>query len=286
MMRFALVLLVSTSLLAGASLELFHVAPDQERRNLTEWHRMAEAERDSMRQVWKRLLSLQGPQRDLTLRRMATISRLQERHRQRLGELPGRDELVRVLKDCPAQVTGVLDRKGLPPGKLRDRVQGRTKRLVLSFLKNLSDLGRLDVAKRKGIESLPYPALIIEALDLQKHEEIYLLAEGALPLQPVDLVRLQELSPLDVAEQMRETRRRRGLLGKASRLFGLTEADRTWLAEVSDEDLVSGLRSIYEPKVRAHLEAEGAEPAEITKILSEPFRKLERTLDRIQSEAR
>jgi hypothetical protein len=191
-----------------------------------------------------------------------------------------------MLEDCPARLTGLLDGVGLPPGKLLDRLQGRTKRLVLSFLKNLSEVGRLDLAKREGIESLPYATFITEALDLQKHEEIYMLAEGALPLQPVDLVRLQELNPLDVAEQMRETRRRRGLLGKASRLFGLTGDDRTWLADVSDEDLVSALRSIYEPKVRAHLEAKGMEPVEITKILSEPFRKLERTLDRIQSEAR
>jgi hypothetical protein len=286
MKRLILILLASISLAAGASIELFHVSPDQERRNLVEWNRMPEGERDSVRRTWQRLATLSGPQRDLTLRRMATVSRLQSRHRQRVGKLPGHAELLRMLKDCPGRLTTVLDSKGLPEGELRDRLEGRIKRLVLSFLKGLSEQGRLDAAERKRIEKLPYPRLVNEALDLQKHEEIYLLAEVTLPLQPVDVVRLQDLNPLEVAEQMRETRRRRGLLGRASRQFGLTEADRTWLADVSDEDLVKALRAVYEPKIRALLEIKGWEPDEIARFLAEPFRKLERKLDRLERDAR
>jgi hypothetical protein len=237
MTRFALILIAATSLAAGARLDLFHVSPEQERRNLIEWQRMAETERDALRRTWRRISALEGDERERSQRHMATVSRLLGRHLRRTGEPLGHDDLLRLLRDYPAFLDAFLDRQGLPEGPLRDRLEGRTQRLVLSFLKGLAEQGRLD-------------------------------------------------APLEVAEQMRETRRRRGLLGRASRVFGLTEADRTWLADVSDEELVKALRTVYEPKVRAHLEEKGWGQDEIAKVLAYPLRKLERTLDRIERTGR
>ncbi len=286
MNRLAVIALLASLLMASASFELFHVSAEQERENLIEWQRMDEGARDDMRRTWRELSSLKGGLRETSQRRLATVARLLERRRARTGHKVTHDELLTLLGDYPERLAGVLDRHGLPPGLLHERMQNRTRRLVLSFLNGLTETGRLDEGQSQDIEGLPYPELISEALTLQKREEIYLYAEGAPPLEQVDVLGLQELSPLDVAEKMREARRRRGLLGRASRDFDLSAADRSWLAGVSDEKLVSGLRTLFEPKVRAHLEAKDWSEADISRVLSEPFRKLERTLNRIERQGR
>lgn len=286
MSRLAVIALLASLLVASASFELFHVSAEQERENLVEWQRMDEGARDAMRQTWRKLSALNGGQRESSQRRMSTVARLLERRRARTGIKVTHDELLTLLDDYPERLAGVLDQRGLPPGMLRERMQIRTRRLVLSFLNGLTEAGRLEEGQRQGLEGLAYPELISEALTLQKREEIYLYAEGAPPLEQVDVLGLQELSPLDVAEKMREARRRRGLLGRASRAFDLSAADRSWLAGLTDEALVSGLRNLFEPKVRAHLEAKGWSEADISRVQSEPFRKLERTLNRIERQGR
>ena len=286
MSRLAAIVLLGSLLMASASFELFHVSADQERENLMEWQRMDEGARDAMRQAWRKLSALEGGRRETTQRRLSTVARLMERRRARTGIRVTHDELLNLLGEYPERLAGVLDHHGLPPGPLRERMQTRTRRLVLSFLNGLTEAGRLDEVERLGLEQQAYPSLISEALNLQKREEIYLYAEGAPPLEQVDVLGLQELSPLDVAEKMREARRRRGLLGRASREFDFSAADRSWMAEVSDEDLVRGLRTLFEPKVREHLEAKGWSEEDISRVLSEPFRKLERTLNRIERQGR
>ncbi|MFT7462896.1 MAG: hypothetical protein ACI9EF_001238 [Pseudohongiellaceae bacterium] len=286
MKRLALIVVVALSLLASASFELFHVSPAQERENLAQWQVMNEDERESMRRSWRSLSSLQGAQRETARRRLSTVGRVMQRRRSRTGEQVSHEELVTLLVEYPDELMSLLDRRKLPSGPLEARLEHRTRRLILSFLKGLDESGRLDLSERLGLEKLAYPDLVDRALDLQKREEIYLYAEGAEPLHPVDVISLQDLTPLDVAEEMRETRRRHGLLGRASRHFGLTETDRRWLASISDEDLVSGLRTVYEPKVREHLEARDWSEEDIARVLSQPFRKLERTLNRIEREGR
>ncbi len=278
MVRRVVALVLALGMASWAAAELFHVPAERQAQNLRTWEGLDEAGRQRLRQSWRTLESATGERRELLVRRMATLSRLLIELEQRDPALVADDELQARL----GRVRQVLESRLSGPGSLSDRLRGRVTRQVRGLAQSLNEQGRLSDADRARLESLPYQEAVETALDLLKHEEIFLYAEGIHPPdQPNDLIDMQEMSPLEVASKMRLERRRRGLMGRAARHFDLSPTELRRLDECSDEDLVRLLRELYQPKVRGYLEQRGLGEAEIQHLLGQPLRTLELTLNRL-----
>lgn len=278
-----LALLAAASLVAWAGAELFHVPEARVEANRQVWEQLDDGERQRLRQAWRSLEAAGGERRELLVRRMATLSRL-------IVELEQRDPALvtpEALEGRLASVRPALDGRLTGEGTLSERLRGRVTRQVRSLTASLESQGRLDPAERQRLDGLPYQQAVEAALDLLKHEEIFLYAEGIHPPdEPNDVLEMQAMSPLEVASRMRIERRRRGLMGRAARAFDLAPTELRRLDECSDEDLVRLLRELYQPKVRGYLEQRGLPETQIEEIVGQPLRSLELTLNRLELEGR
>lgn len=280
MSRLTAILVVALLAAGAGGRVLFHVPEDQVLQNRLEWNGLDAAARDDLRARWARARSSEGADRDRVERRMATLSRLlvDQRRRSSSGSLDAQ-ALEGELVALPARVDAHVDPAGTQPGTVVEKVQRRTERWLGQFLANLERAGRLTAAEHGRLRGQPFTARVAEGLELQKREEIDFLSEGIQPERARDLV---EAEPLAVVAHARDSRRRQGFIGRASRVLELSLDDRSRLATVPDEQLVGLLRELMVPKVRRHLALRGVPAEQVEAILGLPYRELERTLDSLE----
>ena len=96
------------------------------------------------------------------------------------------------------------------------------------------------------------------------------------------MTQLESLAPLDVIDRMLELRRLRGFLGQAGKVLGLTADEQQQLAEASDDDFFLVGKRLMEPKARQYMSSRlGMDEEKINRMLSRPYRQIERSLHRL-----
>ena len=93
---------------------------------------------------------------------------------------------------------------------------------------------------------------------------------------------MEGLPPLDVVDEMLEVRRLRGFLGEAGRVLGLSEEEQRQLVAAKDEEFFAVAKRLMEPKARQYMsERLHMDEEQIDRVLSRPYRDLERSLHRL-----
>jgi hypothetical protein len=281
--RWLLILAVALLAVAAGRMHLFHVPLDQITVNRLEWNDLDEPARDALRADWRRVRATTGDEHGMLVQRMETLSRMLVSHRRRSNEKLATADLERELAGLETRVSDWLPGPPQAGQGAGERVTRRTTRLLNRFLENLSGAGRLDPEERDRLLGLPYDERVLAGLEIQKQEEIFFLAETD---GTHDLDELAGIEPLAVVADAWDQRRRRGFLGRAGEVLGLTPEELAPLADAADEELVRMLRALLTPKVRRHLEHRKVEPQRIEEILTKPYRELERILDDLERDLR
>jgi|GEM_PF-2002550 len=284
-------------LVAASAASLFPVSHAQQRKNRIRWMALPTYERDRMRELWEGFEQQAVDVQHQVMRRVATLGRLQE---QRSLQLEGRrsaEEVERVLQAMAERLERLLDggelasepvsgsgpMSGASEASLADRIREQTRLRIDAFLDNLVEAERLSVARRTELRGLSWDEFVRHALEMQKDEEIFLYSEVSRSAQTT----YDELAPLDVVEEMLDIRRLRGFLGEAGEVLGLTEEEQHRLALASDEDFFRVAKHLMEPKARKYMSDHfEMNEEQIDRVLSRPYRQLERSLHRLVRESK
>ena len=279
----ALALLAAGVVVAAVRFDLYPVSRAQQQQNRIRWMATPTFEKQKVRERWIAFRARPLDEQLQIVRRVATLSRLQEHAAPDGGRRPIA-ALEQDLRRMPARLAlnlGVGDVDD--PAVLADLLRARTRSRVDAFLTNLQQAGRLDEAERETLDGLSWDVYLQRALELQKREEIYLYAEGGRQVERDDDAEpVEDLEPLDVLDLMREARRLRGFLGRAGEVLGLTEAEQQRLEDASDEDFFRVARALMVPKAREYMRVElEMTDEQIARVLARPYRDLERALHRL-----
>lgn len=274
-------LILMVLLTAAASMSLLPpVSTEQQEKNRIQWMALSEFERERMRDEWAELNSEPPEAQLVVMRRLATLERLRERPALHGQQTPTTEELERKLHGVASRLRRLLDTD--PAGsdvETSAKLRASTKRRIDAFLDNLVEADRLSLAARDDLRLASWEEYVRLALEIQKSEEIYLYSELS---SRGERRQLEGLAPLDVINEMLEIRKLRGFLGQAGEVLGLSVEEQQLLASASDDEFFLIAKRLMEPKVREYMSTRlEMGPEQIDRVLSRPYRDLERSLHRL-----
>jgi hypothetical protein len=271
----AVLLMAATSALRWPS-----VPREQQNRNRLQWMALPEYERERLRKEWTDLNAEPRAVQLELMRRLATLDRLRTRRNLNGQGMPATEEIKGILEGVTSRLRLEFG-EGLArsEGEMLQQLRISTQRRIDGFLDNLVEAGRLSLEQREAAQESSWDDYVRNALEIQKAEEIFLYSEFA---DGDDSVELEELAPLDVLDEMLEIRRLRGFLGRAGAVLGLSAEEQRLLSEASNEEFYGVAKRLMEPKAREYMVAQlGMSKQQVDRVLSQPYRDLERSLHRL-----
>ncbi len=279
MKRPALLVGLLVVLTAAAGLSLYPVTVEQLRKNRVQWLALPESERDELRARWAAFEGEPEAVHRQVMRRLATLERMQA-HEGPDGASRSDEDIERVLQGLAGRLRRILDADASQgEAGVAQELRGQTRRRIDAFLDNLVAAERITKEERLGLAGSSWDDFVQRALEIRKREEIYLYSEFS---SRVERDHMEGLPPLDVVDEMLEVRRLRGFLGEAGRVLGLSEEEQRQLAAAKDEEFFPIAKRLMEPKARQYMsERLHMDEEQIDRVLSRPYRDLERSLHRL-----
>jgi hypothetical protein len=281
-MRTALLLFgLLVALMAAASLSLLPpVSMEQQEQNRLQWLALPEFEREKLREEWAELNREPLEAQLVVMRRLATLERLRARQDRMGGPAETNEDLMRTLQGVAGRLRRLLEVE--PDGSDADaaaKLRASTRRRIDAFLDNLVEAGRLPAHAREELGNTTWDEFVRQALEIQKAEEIHLYSEFS---SRSETSQLEALPPLDVIDEMLEIRRLRGFLGQAGMVLGLSPEEQQQLVAASDDEFFQTAKRLMEPKAREYMSDRlKMRDEQIDRVLSRPYRQVERSLHRL-----